>query len=326
MFADSLDPSLAGSPSPAEATSEETLHFDYPHSDIVLRSCDSHNFHVSKLYIVNTSPVLREIIKTVPNTFDVANGEEPESLPVVKLPDRGATLHGLLTLIFPVVPILPSTSNEIMELLAAAQKYQMVSVLSHIRGIIAQNDPPFIRTETAFRIYFLAQQYGLHEEAVQSARATLRLPMVVEDLADKFDFPGMTGAYLHELWRYHERVRGDLKSGVLEFRNSGLPDDVKGLRCMACHGSSYSPPNDRTHPPWLDSYIKSIADAPHLFDLISFENARALHLQNSTKSFGSCSCVTMSSKIKRSFWEALTAVVHGAIKKVGEIGNWCLSR
>ena len=88
-----------------------------------------------------------------------------------------------------------------MELLAVAQKYQMDSVLSHIRSIIgARKDPPFIRPETAFQIYFLAQQHELHEEAVQAARVTLRLPMVIEDLGDKLDFPGMTGAYLHELF------------------------------------------------------------------------------------------------------------------------------
>jgi hypothetical protein len=321
MSTDPVDPPVPDLPSPTEVALEETLHFDYPRSDIVLRSRDTHNFHVSKHYVVNSSPVFRELIRTVSDTSDVANGEEPESLPVVKLPDRGATLHGLLTFIFPVVPILPSTSDEIMELLAAAQKYKMEPVLTHIRGSIARKDPPFIRPETAFRIYFLAQQYELHEEVVRSARVTLRLPMVIEDLGDKLDFPGMTGAYLHQLRKYHERVRTDLKSDVLEFRNSGLPEDVKALRCTTryFHSSYYPPPNDRTHPPWLDTYTKSIEDAPHLFDLISFENAWALHLQSKAQSSATCSCVGMSTQIIRTFWEALAAVVHGAIEKVRKV-------
>jgi hypothetical protein len=321
MSTDPVDPPVLDLPSPTEVALEETLHFDYPRSDIVLRSRDTHNFHVSKHYVVNSSPVFRELIRTVSDTSDVANGEEPESLPVVKLPDRGATLHGLLTFIFPVVPILPSTSDEIMELLAAAQKYKMEPVLTHIRGSIARKDPPFIRPETAFRIYFLAQQYELHEEVVRSARVTLRLPMVIEDLGDKLDFPGMTGAYLHQLRKYHERVRTDLKSDVLEFRNSGLPEDVKALRCTTryFHSSYYPPPNDRTHPPWLDTYTKSIEDAPHLFDLISFENAWALHLQSKAQSSATCSCVGMSTQIIRTFWEALAAVVHGAIEKVRKV-------
>jgi hypothetical protein len=203
-----------------------------------------------------------------------------------------------------------------MELLAVAQKYQMDSVLSHIRGIIARQDPPFIRPETAFHIYFLAQKHELHQEAVQAARVTLRLPMTIEDLGDKLEFPGMTGAYLHELWKYHQRVRTDLKSGVLEFRNSGLPDDVKGLRCQSLKTSS----RPLSFPRWLDNYIESIAEAPHLFDPIEFENAWARHIKETAVSSKTCSCVDISSQLIRAFWEALTAVVHRTIEKVRRAG------
>jgi hypothetical protein len=55
--------------------------------------------------------------------------------------------------------------------------------------------------------------------------------MVIEDLGDKLGFSDMTGAYLYELWKYHKHVRTDLKSGVPEFRNSSLPEDVKALLC-----------------------------------------------------------------------------------------------
>jgi len=221
-------------PPPNEVASDETLHFDYPGADIVLRSFDSHKFHVPKLYIVNSSPVLRKRIENIPTTSDVPNGEleGPEPLPIVELTESKATLYSLLTFIFPVLPILPSTPEKIMELLGVAQKYQMDSIMSYIRGIIARKDPPFIRPETAFHIYFLAQEHELHQEALQAARFTLRLPMVIEGLGDKLDFPGMTGVYLHELWKYHERIRTDLGSGILEFRNSGFPaQDMNGLRC-----------------------------------------------------------------------------------------------
>ena len=296
-----------------EVASEENLHFDYPGSDIVLRSCDSHDFHVPKLYIVNSSPVLRELIlQSVSNTSDVPTGEEQGPLPVVKLPESGATLYSLLTFIFPVIPTFPSTSERIMELLAAAQKYQMDSVLYHIRGNIAQQDPPFIRPETALHIYFLAQKHEIRQEALQAARVTLRLPMAIEELGDRLEFSDMTGAYLHELWKYHMRFRSDLKSGTLEFRNSGLPEDVKGLRCKTLYSSA-----DNSFPRWLDNYIESIADAPHLFDLIEFENAWARHCKESEGSYSrTCSCLDIPSQLRRAFWEPLTAFVHGTIAKV----------
>jgi hypothetical protein len=306
MSPNSIDPPVSEPPTPTAVTFEETLHFDFPGSDIVLRSCDSHIFHVPKLYIINSSPVLRELIQTVLNSSDIPNGEGQEPLPVVKLPENGAALHNLLTFIFPVDPILPSTSEKIMELLAVAQKYQMKPVLSHIRGIIgARKDPPFFRLETALHIYFLAQQQGLHQEAVQAARVTLRIPMVLEDLVDKFEFSDNTGVYLYELWKYHERIRTDLKSGVPEFRNSRLPADVKALRCSI------------SSLPWLDKYIESIAEAPHLFNHTEFENVWAGHIKEIQVSHcTTCLCVDISSQLRRAFWEALADFVDGAIERV----------
>jgi hypothetical protein len=322
MSTNPIDPPVPEPSAPAESqvAPEGTLHFDYPGSDIVLRSRDSHNFYVPKLYIVNTSPVLRELIvqtvsNTCSNTSDITNGglEGPEPLPVVSLPESRATLYNLLTFIFPVGRILPSTSEKIMELLAVAQKYQMQSVLRHIRSTIsAQKDPPFFRPETAFHVYFLAQKQGLRQEAVQAAQATLRLPMVIEDLGDKLEFSDMTGAYLYELWKYHKRVQTDLKSGVSEFRNSRLPEGVKALRCATPY-----PYNNSSFPPWLDKYIESIPEAPHLFDLIEFENAWAGHIKEILVSHSTtCSCVDISSQLRHAFWEALTDFIDGAIKRV----------
>ena len=313
-----IDASALEPPAPSEVVSglEDTIHFEYPGPDIVLRSCDSHNFPVPKLYAINSSPVLRELVRSVSNTSDVPSGEEQEPIPVVKLPESGVTIYHLLTFIFPFIPIVPSTSEEIMELLAAAQRFQMDSVLSHIRSIIARQDPPFIRPATAFHMYLLARKHELHQEALQAACLTLRLPTVVEDLADRLDFSDMGGAYLHELWKYRERVRTDLKSGALEFTNSGLPEGVKGLRCKTPYSYAVN-----SFPRWLDKYIKSIADALHLFDVIEFENAWASHIKESEASYSrTSSCLDIPSQLIRAFWEALTAFIQGTIEKVRRAG------
>ena len=312
-----LNPNLLPPPvhqAPNEVVPEETSHFKYPGSDIVLRSRDSHNFPLPKLNVVIYSPVLRKLIESVSNSHGVPTGKE--HLPVVDIPESKEILYSLLTYIFPVTPTLPPTAEKIMELLAVAQKYEMNSVMSHIRGAVALQDPPFLRLETAFHIYFLAQQYGLHREAVQAARVTLRFPMTIEDLGDKLYFAGTTGAYLYELWKYHEQVRSKLKSALLEFRNSGLPDVVKTLMCASPYYNYGTTP-----PQWLYDYMHSIAGTPHLFDLTEFEDVRSRHVQSRLViSYGACSCSTMSSQVKRTFWEALTAVVHRTLEKVAKIG------
>ena len=124
-----------GTSEPNKVVIEQTS-FNYPGPDIVLRSCSSRDFPLPKLYILIYSPELENIIRSVSNTSDIPNGDGLQPLPIVKLPESGATLYHLLTFIFPVDPVLPSTSDKIMELLGVAQKYQMKAVLSHIRGII----------------------------------------------------------------------------------------------------------------------------------------------------------------------------------------------
>jgi hypothetical protein len=331
-------------PAPNEVMSDETLHFDYHGSDIILRSRDSYNFRLLKSHIELCSPVLRNLIQSISNISDAPNdGEEQEPLPVVKLPESKATLYSLLTFIFPTTPVLPPSAGSIMELLAVAQKYQMDSVSSHIRGAIAQQDPPFIRPETAFHIYCLAQQHGLHREVVQAARVTFRLPMVIEELGDRLCSTGMTGAYLHGLRKHHERVRTDLQAALLQFRSAGLPDNVKSLLCTpgripqstSCNycgrsnysgycdycgrSTNYSSSNNYTtsFPQWLNDYVNSIAEAPHLFNPIDFNSALTRHFQ----SFSTiCSCANIPSEVLHSFWEALTAVVHTTIENVCKIG------
>ena len=172
-----------------------SLLFEYPDADFILRSNDSHHFRVPKSYIVHCSPVLDDLILKAFKSPDDADAKA--SLPMVQLPETGEILHTLLTFIFPVTPLVPSTAEKAMELLSVAQKYQMASVLAHIRYSFAQQNPPSAQRDTALHIYSLAQKHGLHQEALQAAQTILKYPMSIEDLEDKLDM--MPGAALYEL-------------------------------------------------------------------------------------------------------------------------------
>ncbi|KAF8472253.1 hypothetical protein DFH94DRAFT_193338 [Russula ochroleuca] len=239
--------------------SPENLLFDYPEADVILRSRDSYEFRVLKLYIVNSSPILGEKLLLSPNPHPepTASAIPVESnvegtaanVPcVVQLPVDGAILLSLLTYVFPVPPILPSTTEHVMELLSVAQMYKMDVVLTHIRMHIAQQEPPFIREETAFLIYSLSQKYGLRTEALQAARCTLSFSsLTIEDLSEEKKLDLMPGAFLHELWKYHQRVRSNLTSDLEEFRNSNVLTLLENLSCSQLANSGL--------PVWLDSYI-----------------------------------------------------------------------
>jgi hypothetical protein len=224
---------------------------------------------------------------------------------------------------------MPSTLEEVMELLSVAQKYQMGTALSHIRASVAQQYPPPTRLEPVLRIYALAQKYGLRQEALKTARTIviLKYPMTIDGFNDKLDI--VPGASLYELWKYHERVRAVLASDLEEFRESGAHGTITGLKCTELSSSEI--------PRWLDQYMESIAITPHLFDFAELYTAMAHHLEDKSMAITPhvsdlaeflarhskdnykrtiCKCASIPSQTIRQFWEALVSVVHGSFGKV----------
>jgi len=279
------------------------LLIDYRGADFVLRSHDSYHFRVPKSYIVNSSPVLEQRIEKALDPPDEAHGKA--SLPVVQLPESGPLIYTLLTFIFPVTPLVPSTTEKAMELLSVAQKYQMDSALAHIRLSLERQNPSSTNRDTALHSYSLAQKYGLHQEALQAARIILKYPMNIEDLEDHLDI--MQGASLYELWKYYEKVRTILASDLKEFRTSSARGTLTGLTCVKLSSSRI--------PSWLDDYIGSIGDAINLFDFVEFNTAMARHMEAESGKSG-CKCVLMPGQTIRNFWEALSSVIDGCFEKV----------
>ena len=287
------------------ATSDEPLPnllFEYRGADFILRSHDSHHFRLPRSYLINSSPVLEQLIEKALDPPDDAHREA--SLPIVQLPESGAILHSLLTFIFPVTPLVPSTTEKTMELLSVANTYQMVSVLAHIRGSIARQKLSSTQQGTALHMYSLAQKYGLHEEALQATRTILKYPMNIEDKLEV-----ELGASLYELWVYYEKFRAILASDLTEFRASGARGTVTGLACVQLSSSQI--------PHWLDRYIASIGDNPNLFDFVDLNTALTSHIRSDHL----CTCMSIPSHWQtiRNFWEALTSVIDGCFDKVSII-------
>ena len=283
------------------------LLFDYRGADVILRSQDLCHFRVPRTSIINNSPTLGEIIQRTLDSSRIANPNV--SLPVVRLPERGEILRCLLTFIYPVPPVLPSTPEEIMELLSVAQKYRMEVALTHIRGSISRQNALPTHLEPTLHTYALAQNYGLRPEALQTARAILLKQSFfsLEDLDNKFDV--MSGAALYELWNYYKRVEAILASDLADFMMSGACGTLSSLQCTKLGPS-------RT-PKWLHSYVTTIGTFPHLFDSIEFHGVMAHHITNQYKSNGfSCGCESIPSQTIREFWEALASVVHSGFEEV----------
>ncbi|KAI9457451.1 hypothetical protein BJY52DRAFT_1187287 [Lactarius psammicola] len=300
----------------------ENLLFDYPGADVTLRSCDSYEFRVLRIYIFHSSPALGEQVLAAdyPQSGAAPTDIAATSLPVVQLSDSGAVLFSLLTYIFPVQPILPSTVEQVVELLSAAQAYKMNAILVHIRNHIAQQHPPFLQEENSLDIYSLAQRHGLRQEVLQAARSTLGfLTLTIDYLDEKFEM--MPGAYLHELWKYHVRVRANLTSNLQDFVASHAHATFLKGPCGIPPGPvpSGAPSSDPSVssgvPIWLDQYISSIGRTPSRFDLSLFHLVLRYHIQSDSQHGGCPACATISNKSILEFWAALSAVYRDSITK-----------
>ena len=301
-------------PTSRPIVSNEDLLIAYPEADVILRSHDSYEFPVLKPFIVHNSPILEEKLLTSLNTHPERTASKPPAesdvyspeheanafrIPVVQLPIDGAILFSLLTYIFPVPPVLPSTVEQVMELLSVAQMYKMDVVLTHIRNHIAQQEPPFIREETAFLVYALSQKHGLRLEALRAARCTLSFAtMTIDHLAKENKLDVMPGAFLYELWKYHQRFRSNLITDLREFKKYSLT-----MPCISKYGSGLLY--------WLNDYISKIGagNAPVSLDRFTFYKSLP-----GLKTNPCLYCLNTSEE--STFWGGLTAVVHNSTVKV----------
>ena len=302
----------------------ESFFLEYPEEavgTVILRSQDSYDFHVPKLYIIHSSSILREEILNSPNPHPARSviSAEPDvegtanTHRVVQLPVYSTILISLLSHIFPVRPILPSITEQIMELLSVAQLYKMDVVLTHIRNHISQQQPPVIRKETAYLVYALAQKHGLRAEALQAARYTLSfLRLIIEDLAEEDKLGLMSGTSLHEFWKYRQRVRSGFAADFEEF-SSSYPDQLETEE-----ESNGSESSDDSYPDWLRHYMSTLGKDPISFDFADFHMEFVAHSRGlDSKYCEDCTdCFGISEEGVRVLWEKLMDVLRGSIAKV----------
>ncbi|KAH8985627.1 hypothetical protein EDB86DRAFT_3105670 [Lactarius hatsudake] len=295
----------------------------FPHcTSIILRSSDSHDFLVQELYVVDSSPVLREQIMAAtchsvgPEAIRVGGETKGTLLQVLVVPvaENHTIISSLLTFVFPVSPILPPTIEQILELLSVAEKYRMATALIRIRDYASRRDPPFICPENALDVYCLASNYGLLKETLEAAEITLKSPMTIEDLEDKLDT--VLGVTLYKLWTYRQRVLDNLYVSLLsaeEFFGSRVYQILHDANLACVELSDYG--EHRGIPLWLDQYIDSVGEDPACLDLTTFH----LTLSSHVSSTGSCCehCTSIPHKTIREFWTALTAVVRESTRRAG---------
>jgi hypothetical protein len=211
-----------------------------PNADVVLRSSDLVHFRVHKLVLAMSSPFFSDMF-SLPQPPD---GTAPDELPVVQLSEDSEVLNSLISMLYPIPPEIPSSSVNILALLAAAAKYDMDAALSFIRVEASRRGLHLSRSEV-FRVYAVACSKGLIPEMETAARLTLGHPLTFESIGDELRL--FEGWALRDLANFRLRSMHNFCSNWESFSDWHKGPSKIWVGCPSSKGSN----KDRRLPTWL---------------------------------------------------------------------------
>ncbi|KAH9166751.1 hypothetical protein EDB89DRAFT_1891081 [Lactarius sanguifluus] len=145
-----------------------------------------------------SSPFFKDLL-SLPQPPD---DELVDGLPVIQLSENADLLNSLISLLYPIPPVIPDSYEKVFSLLAACQKYDMESVQSSIRAGIKLGTFPAPVVADAFRACAIAGSMELAPELENAASLTLGLPMTFESLGEQLR--SFKGRALCDLVRYRK--------------------------------------------------------------------------------------------------------------------------
>jgi hypothetical protein len=250
--------------------------FDRGDSDVTVRSCDRVDFHVHKAILGIAST-------TFEDTFTVPSPHGQEQVKqVIDLTENSKTLHRLLSVIYPIDPIVPDTPEDALSLLSACQKYQMDSAATRIRALIKAGTPLFT-VANSFRAYGIASRHRLEEEALSAARLTLERTMDFDTCGEDLRF--ISGADLSRLFVYRNKCTRVAKDCINKMIDHKTPPPSSSSCSKPVNIGKYDTKALQSVPRWWHSHFLSrAADWPSpktVSDRQAFERAIAPHRDTS---------------------------------------------
>ncbi|KAH9986365.1 hypothetical protein BJV77DRAFT_1029196 [Russula vinacea] len=218
------------------ATSSTPKYSDMYNADVILQSSDLVNFRVHRSVLVASSPFFAAMFSLPQPQNDAA----PNELPVVHLSEDAEVLNSLISVLYPVPPEMPLSSDNILSLLSAAAKYDMDEAQSSIRAEASRRGLLSSTRAEIFRVYAVAYRKGLISEVATAARLTLGHSLTFESLGDALRL--FDGGHCH--------AQLFLKLGSLS--TSGGPSKI----WVGCPTAKDENPNYQPLPTWLEDCLR----------------------------------------------------------------------
>ena len=196
------------------------------------------------------SPFFKDLL-SLPQPSD---SESVDGLPVISFLEDAEVLNSLVSMLYPVHPVIHDSYDKVLHLLSACQKYDMVQIQSSIRAQVNHEGSPAPVGAEVFRAYAIASSNGLIPEMEKAARLTLDYPMTFESLGEGLRL--FEGSALPDLVCFRRRYQYNLAKclrSFLQVNSSGPLNIWIGCPDVMPHKSSGT-----TSPPALPTWLRQL--------------------------------------------------------------------
>jgi len=158
-------------------------------------------------------------------------------------------------MLYPIPSEMPDSSDDLLELLAAAAKYDMDTIQSSIRAVIRRKKLFSSVCAGPFRVYAIAYRKKLIPEMVMAARHTLGHPLTFESLGDALQ--SFEGGALRDLADFRLRSIGNFSSNLKSFSSILKEPSKIWAGCPTANAGN----NLFRLPAWLESLHSGLIQA-----------------------------------------------------------------
>ena len=287
------EPRTQGHIKPSQEASPPPEDFNLRDTDVILRSSDGASFRVHRLVLTTASPFFDDLFSLPqPNEDETVDGTH-----VIRLPEEKEVLHSLITMLYPIPSVLPDSYKKVLDLLTAAQKYDMAAVQSSIRAEVSRKSYPLTGAST-FHAYAIASSKGLIPEMESSARLTLDYPMTFESIGDELRL--FNGWALRDLACFRKRCRDSLVQcleSFLDYRDGPSKIWTSCLHSKLLSNVPLQSPDQPYFARWLrDLIVQTITELKQSYTrpLLKQHSFRKQYIAALQKHVGETNCLSCS--------------------------------
>lgn len=236
--------------------------FDDLDADLIIRSSDDVDFRVFKVFLSKTSFFFEGMFR-LPQGPSSRDQMMRGGLPVITMAEKSSVVKHILQCCYPISlvgELSLSTLTEIISLLAAARKYEMVRVEAVVRCALIRQA---VLEKHALQIYAIAVAQRWEKEVRIAARQLLEQgPPWKTPYSNEIE--SITGGDIHRLHRYFMECSKVAKMIPEKTSWPKLDHRFSGFGCPSCRqrDKSFYASAGLVNPNlWFIKYLKAAAEA-----------------------------------------------------------------